>query len=300
MSIRYVQSNYGKLDCENILRFILDLSIVELENVKPYEQGKIYTKGEFIYLKENGLHKIYRCKVDISSDTFISDEWEYIMDTYDEEIKNVCNFIIREEVYVVTDKEDINIVVPNYKPGNSMITIYNGKEIYNQGIDFDIVENGKINFNPSVEIENGDRLIIEIKETKGKPDRLILLNDNGFNYEIGVIGEDVYVIETDLRHSKPEVFIKDISTGENYRLFMLDEDIYYELTEIHTIQTEIKVIDTDENEYKLEMIDGTLFFSIKDSSSGDIEEPNEPEEPPEEDDNIAIVDEAIVDESKIQ
>lgn len=263
MSIRYIQSNYGKLDCENILRFLLDLSVVELEDVKPYEQGKVYVKGEFVHLKENGLHKIYRCKVDTSSSTFVPDEWEHVMDTYDEEIKNVTNFVIKEEVIIV-DKDNIdNIIVPDYIPGNSTVIIYKDKEIYIQGNDFIIDENGKVTFLPPIEIEIGDRIIIEIKETKGLPDRLIILSSNGFNYEIGVIGEDMFVIETDLKHSKPEVFVKDISTGENYRVFMLDDELYYELTEIYTVQTEIKVLDADDNEYKLEMIDGELMFSIK-------------------------------------
>ena len=56
---------------------------------------------------------------------------------------------------------------------------------------------------------------------------------------------------------------EDIVTEENYRLFMLDDDLYYELTEIYTMQTEIKVLDGDDNEYKLEMVDGELMFSKK-------------------------------------
>ena len=263
MSIRYIQTNYGKLDCDNVLRFLLDLAVVELENVKPYEEGKVYVKGEFIYLKENGLHKIFRCKVDISSDYFNPDEWEHAMDTYDAEIKNVCNFEIKEEVIIV-DKNNIdNIIIPGYVPGSSTVIIYKGNEIYIEGKDFIVDENGKVTFIPPAFIEEGDRLIIEIKESKGLPDRLILLSSNGLNYEIGVIGEDMFVIETDLMHSKPEIFIRDIVTEENYRLFMLDDELYYELTEIYTMQTEIKVLDGDDNEYKLEMVDGELMFSKK-------------------------------------
>lgn len=262
MSIRYIQTNYGKLDCYNILRFLLDLSVVNLEDVLPYEEGKSYVKGDFVYLKENGIHKIYRCKVDKSSVPFNPDEWEHAMDTYDGEIKNVCNFEIKEEIIIV-DKDNIdNLIIPGYKPGSS-VTIYNGNEIYIEGKDFIVDENGKIIFFPHVKIEIGDRLIIEIKESKGLPDRLILLSSNMLNYEIGVIGEDMFVIETDLKHSKPEVFIKDSVTGENYRLFMLDDDLYYELTSIYTVQTEIKVLDEEDNEYVIEMVDGELMFSIK-------------------------------------
>lgn len=262
MSIRYIQTNYGKLDCYNVLRFLLDLTVYDLEDVKPYEEGHTYKKGDFIYLKENGIHKIYRCKVDVSSNTFIPDEWEHAMDTYDKEIKDVCNFEIREEVIIV-DKDNIdNIIIPNYKPGSTVI-IYNGKEVYIQGKDFIVDENGKITFIPPDLIQEGDRLIIEIKETTGLPDRLVLLSSNSLNYEVGIIGEDMYIIQTDLKHSKPEVFIKDIVTGENYRIYMIDEDVYYEITSIYASQTEIKVLDEDENEYIIEMIDGELMFSIK-------------------------------------
>ena len=263
MGIRYIQTNYGKLDCYNVLRFLLDLSVVELEDVKPYEEGKVYVKGEFIYLKENGIHKIFRCKVDVSSGTFIPEEWEHAMDTYDTEIKNVCNFEIKEDVIEVTKDNIDNIIIPGYKPGSSTVIIYKGNEIYIEGKDFIVDENGKVTFIPPAFIEEGDRLIIEIKETKGLPDRLILLSSNGFNYEIGVLGEDMFIIESDLLHSKPEVFIKDSATEENYRIFMLDEDMYYEITDIYTVQTEIKVLDEEDNEYRLEMINGELMFSRK-------------------------------------
>ena len=260
MSIRFIQTNYGKLDCDNVLRFLLDLSVVELEDVKPYEQGKPYVKGEFIYLKEDGIHKIFRCKVNMSSDVFVPDEWEHIMDTYDAEIKNVSNFYIKEYTFII-DNDDM--IIPEYNPGSSSVIIYKGHEIFIYGKDFTIDETGKIIFADHIQLEPNDRIIVEVRETKGLPDRLILLSSNGLNYEIGIIGEDMFVIETDLIHSKPEIFIKDIVTEENYRLFMLDDELYYELTELYTMQTEIKVLDGDDNEYKLEMVDGELMFSKK-------------------------------------
>lgn len=263
MSIRFIQSNYTKLDIDNIIKFILDLAVVQLEDVKPYEEGVIYVKGNFIYLKEKGLHKIYRCKVDTSSETFVTDEWENIMDTYDSEIKNVPNLNIREEIVIINKDNVNNIIIPGYKPGSSSVVIYKDKDIYLPGEDFNIDENGKITFKPTVNIGDGDRLIIEIKETVGLPDRLIILSDNGNNYEVGVVSDDLYIIQTDLKYSKPEVFIKDSVTEENYRIFMIDDELYFELTEIYTIQTEIKVLDDEDNEYKLEMVNGELMFSVK-------------------------------------
>lgn len=263
MSIRFIQTNYGKLDSYNVLRFLLDLSVIDLDNVKPYEQGVIYKKGDYVHLKENGIHKIYRCKVDMSSDTFVPDEWEHIMDIYDEEVKNAGNIYIREEV-VYVDKDNIdNITISDYKPGTSIVTIYIDKNIYLNGRDFVIDENGKITFIPSSIVQIGDKVIIEIKESIGLPDRLIILSSNGNNYEIGVVGEDVFILLSEFKYSKPEIFVRDIATDEVYKVYMIDEDVYYELTDIYTSQTEIKILDADRNPYMLEMVNGELIFSPK-------------------------------------
>lgn len=262
MSIRFIQSNYDKLDFSNILKFILDLTVVNLDDVVPYDENERYKKGDCVHLKENNIHKIYRCIVDTSSDTFIPDEWEHIMDIYDEEIKSVGNIYIREEIFLVDDRNKDNLVIPDYNPG-SIVTIYKDKEIFLNGRDFTIDENGKITFIPSDLIHIGDRIIVEIKESKGLPDRLIILSSNGNNYEIGVVDGDVFILASELKYSKPEIFVRDSNTGEVYRVYMIDEDVYYELTDIYTSQTEIKILDVDQNAYILEMVDGELFFSPK-------------------------------------
>lgn len=267
MSIRYIQTNYNKIDCFNLVKFLLDLAVIDLENVKLYEQGKTYIKGDLVYLKENNIHRIYRCVVDVSSNTFIPNEWEHIFDIYDEKVNTGNNIYIREEDFFVNEDNigDIldNIIVPNYKPGSTHVTIYIDKDIFVTGKDFVIDENGKVTFTPPINVEIGDKIIVEIRDIIGLPDKLIILSSNGNNYEIGVIGEDMFIIESDLKHSKPEIFVRDISTGENYRIFMLDEDVYFELTDIYTVQTEIKVLDADDNKYIIEMINGDLVFSPK-------------------------------------
>ena len=264
MSIRYIQTNYGKLDCDNILRFLLDLTIVELEDVQNYEEGKKYLKKEFVYLKENGIHKVFRCKVDVSSDVFVPDEWEHAMDTYDAKIKTVCNFEIKDNSITVDEENKNNIVVPDYKPGSTTVIIYVGKDVYIEGKDFYINEDNKITFYPDTPpLKPGDKVVIETTESTGQPDRLILLSDNGNNYEVCILGDDLVVIETDLTYSKPEILIGDIFTGDNYKVYMIDDDIYFEETDMYTSQMEIKVLDEEENEYKLEMIGGDFYFSKK-------------------------------------
>lgn len=267
MSIRYIQTNYDKLDNCNILKFLLDLTVIDLDVVKIYEHGVIYKKGDFVYLKENNIHKIYRCKVDVSSNIFIPDEWEHIMDTYDKELTGVGNLNIKEEVIIV-DKNNIdnvldNLVIPGYKPGSTIITIFIGKEIFIQGKDFIIDANGKVTFTPPIKVEIGDKIIIEIKDFISTTDKFVLLSSNGRNYEIGIIDEDVFIINTETNHSKPDVFIRDKYTDISYRIYMIDEDLYFDVVDNFITQTEITVFDENKNETIIEILDGNLVFSSK-------------------------------------
>lgn len=290
MSIRYIQNNYDKLDVDNLIKFILDLTVLNLNDATPYNANKLYTKGSLVYLKEDKVHKIFRCKIDMQNkiDAFVLGTsklgigklipktnvstdfdviWEHILDIYDKKIETAGNIFIREEIIKVNENNLDNIfnqvVVPNYKPGSSIVTIYIDKNIFINGRDFVIAENGKVTFTPNINVEIGDKIIIEIKDIIGQPNRLIILSSNNENYEIGVVGEDLYIIESELKYSKPEIFIRDTVTGENYRLTMIDEDVCFELTDISTVQTEIKVLDTDDNKFIIEMINGELLISSK-------------------------------------
>lgn len=290
MSIRYIQNNYDKLDIDNLIKFLLDLTVVNLNNVAPYNENKLYTKGSLVYLKEDNIHKVFRCKIDMQNrmDAFIlgtsmlgigklipktdistdfNDIWEHILDIYDKKVETAGNMIIREEIIKVNENNLENIfdqiIIPKYNQGNSIITIYIDKNIFINGRDFVVDENGKVTFTPIINVEIGDKIIIEIKDIIGQPNRLILLSSNNENYEIGIIGEDLYVIESDFKYSKPEIFVRDTVTDENYRIFMIDEDVYFELTDVNTVQTEIKVLDTDDNKFIIEMVDGELLLSPK-------------------------------------
>lgn len=260
MSIRYIQTSYGKLDCDNILRFLLDLVVPDLVDVQVYEEGKVYVKGEFIYLKENNIHKIYRCKADATTGTFNPEDWEHAMDTYDAEVKTVCNLVFKDNSIIIDEENKDNIVIPDYKPGSSTI-IFIGKDVFVEGKDFIVDETGKVIFKPHVEVKPGDKVVIESTESTGQPDKLVLLSDNGGSYEVGIIGEDIFAIQVDVTYAKNEVTIGDIFTGDNYKIYMIDEEIYYEEIDSFAQQTEIRIVDEEDNAYKLEMIDGELYFS---------------------------------------
>lgn len=267
MSIRYIQTNYNKLGCYNIIKFLLDLSVVNLDIVKPYEQERTYVKGDFVYLKENNIHKIYRCKVDVSFGELIPGEWEHIMDKYDEEVKIGTNLLFREYDFIVDNNNFDTIIndliIPDYKLGKSNVTIFIGKDIFVHGIDFSVDENGKIIFNYPIEIEVGHKIIVEVKDIIGQIERLVILSTDGNNYEIGAIDDNMIVLKTDDRYSVPELFIRDEITDISYKLFMISDRLYFEQTDIYVKKTELNILDNKSKQYNLKIINGDLVFSPK-------------------------------------
>lgn len=261
MNIRSIQTNLKKLQNDNLLKFLYDIVVNQLQDVDPYKEGNSYVKDDVVYLQENNIHKIYQCIVDKSSNSFVSDEWEHILDTYDREIKTVNNLKIREEVHIITEETKSQITSKlDFKSENSTFIVYNGKKRYAVNHDFTVNEK-TITFNKPFNV--GDRLILEVRESIGLPDRLVLLSTNGIKYEVGVIGEDVYIFESSHRTSKNEVYIKDSMNGTNYKIHMIDDDLYYEVTDINVSKTEVKIMDEEGNEFKIEMVNDELMVSAK-------------------------------------
>lgn len=260
MNIRKIEANLAKLNENNLLKFLYDLIIQDISNIDLLEMGKTYYEGDRIYILENGIHKIYECVLP-ETNVFSTKTWEHILDVYKKEEFRVSNFQLKEEVHIITE-ETVNGIVSNleFKGENSTFIIYKGKHRYAVNYDF-TVDDHTITFNKPFNV--GDRLILEVRESMGLPDRLVLLSTNGLKYEVGVIGEDVFIIESDHRTSKNEVYLKDIVNGKNYKLHMIDDDLYYELTDINVSKTEVKIMDVDGNEYKLEMVDDEVVFSFK-------------------------------------
>ena len=261
MNIRSLETNLDKLQNDNLLKFLYDLIITNLYDVECYEIEKKYNKGDLIYLEKDNVHKIYQCIVEKSSDMFVDDDWDHILDVYPREIGTVTNLKIREEVHVITE-ETVNSIVTelDFKQENSSFAIYKGKKRYAINYDFTVDEKTITFTNP---FNVGDRLILEVRETIGLPDRLVLLSSNGIKYEVGVIDQEVFIFESIHRTSKNEVYLKDISNGNNYKVYLIDEDLYYETTDINVLKTEVKVMGVDDIEYKIEIIDDELVFSIK-------------------------------------
>lgn len=265
MNIRSIQTNINKLFDDNILKFLYDIVLHNLSNIDPYEVGVSYVKGDLVYIQVDGKHVIYQCIADIniSSENFMDfiDNWEHVLDVYEKENFRSSNLKIREEVHIITAATVDKITSKlSFKNENSSFIIYKGKKRY--AINYDFTVNDKeITFKKPFNV--GDKIILEVRESIGLPDRLVLLSTNGLKYEIGIIGEDIYIFESDHRTAKEEVYLKDISNGKNYRIHMIDDDVYYEPTTMNVSKTEVKIMDVDGNEFKLEMIDDELWFSNK-------------------------------------
>lgn len=265
MNIRYIQTNLSKLHDDNLIKFLYDILISDLNDVDQYDENTIYHLDDMIYMQDNNIHQVYQCIVEESSTSFVLEEWEHITNIYKGETDSVTNLKIREEVHVI-DENTVNGVVSNlqFKYENSSFAIYHGKKRYAVNHDFTVVDN-VIKFNKPLNV--GDRIILEVKETIGLPDRLVLLSSNNNKYEVGVVGNDVFVFKSDHRTAKDEVYVKDISNGNSYRIFMIDEDILYELTDINVVNTEVKVMDAEGNEYIVKMIDDDLYITFGEDES---------------------------------
>lgn len=260
MNIRYFQKNLLKIHEDNMIKFLTDLLVSDFQNIDMYEDDKIYKKGDRVYLQEDGKHQLYQCIVPESSNVFNVEEWENILNIYPDEIMTVNNLVIKEETHIITE-ETVNSIVTNleFDEGNTSFAIYCGMNRYIINHDF-TVDGKTINFMNAFDI--GDKVIIELRETIGKLDRLVLQSTNGNNYEICVIDNELHIVKSDTRSFKREVYIRDKSANINYKLYMIDEDLCYDVTPINVSKNEITILDENENKYILEVVNNDFLWSV--------------------------------------
>ena len=259
MSIRYLRSNLSKLPTDNIINFLYNLTMYDVQDIDEYVFGKVYKNGERIYLQENGEHQIFQCKVEESSKEFKNEEWEHILEVYNGSISKVSNLIIKDEVHMINENNTESITTNlDFIPQNSSFALYCGLQRFALGYDFTVSGN-VITFNKPFNV--GDRVILEVRELTGVVNEgIVLRSSNGHDYEVFEYNDDLYIIESD-KVSRANMYIKDIVSGKNYRIFMVDEDILYEYTDSNTTQTEI-IIPNNGSECIIRMIDGELYYEI--------------------------------------
>lgn len=260
MDIRYIQSNFKQLPLDNLVKFLYDLLLHEINDIENYKEGKRYIKGDKVYLQENNKHQIFQCIIDNSSSTFVNDEWVYIMEVFESEIDSYVNLVVKEEVHII-DNSTVNSIYTNLKfnVSNSTFALYCGKKRYVRGYDFDI--NGN-NITFTTPFKNGDKVILEVREMIGTTVTLgvILydLNKNPYNVYInnnGIIGIDPYNItnESDVKYG-------ELVTGDRtYTLLVDGGSKPYELKAYRNIETFIT--GTDDKLYKVEVIDNNLILT---------------------------------------
>ena len=259
MNIRFLQSNFLKLPEDNVIKFLTDMLVNDFQNINTYENDVIYKKGDRVYLQEDGKHQMYQCVVPESSNTFMVEEWENILSIYSDEVTTVNNLCVKEETHFITE-ETVNGIVTNldFDICNATFALYCGMKRYTVNYDFTI-DGKNINFlNP---FDVGDKVILEVKETIGKSNRLILQSSNGNKYEVCVIDNELQVVKSDSLTFKREVFVRDNSSNNNYKIFIIDEDLCFEVTEINVSKNEIRVLGENDDTYILEVVNNDFLWS---------------------------------------
>lgn len=165
MNIQYIKSNVSNVSQDNLIRFLYDIILQNINNVQNYELYKRYAKGDRVYLEENGKHQIFQCIVNSSSLTFKKEEWEYIMEVFEDTVEEVYSLKVHEEVHII-DENTRNSITTNldFNADRSSVAIFKGKNRYTSKYDF-TVKGKEILFNTPFEI--GDRLILEVREVLG-------------------------------------------------------------------------------------------------------------------------------------
>ena len=252
MNIQYIKSNISNISQDNLIRFLYDIILQNINNVQNYESNKRYTKGDRVYLEENGKHQIFQCIVNNSSLTFKKEEWEYIMEVFEDTVEEVYSLKVHEEVHII-DENTRNSITTNldFNTDRSSVAIFKGKNRYTSKYDFTV--NGKeILFNTPFEI--GDRLILEVREVLGVTNIVgIVLYDLASNpYRVSISNTGtVFINKIDVVSSN-DVKYAELVTGEHtYTLLVNSSSEPLQLGLYKDIN--MFVTGTDDVIYKLEV-----------------------------------------------
>lgn len=273
MNIRYIKSNIAKIPEDNLLRFLYDIILEDLNDIKEYKSGEVYIKGDRVYLQENGNHQIFQCSVDNSSTSFIYDEWDYILEVFERDIDKLYNLKVKEEVHIIDESNRSSIYSKlNFNSSRSTVAVYCGKHRY--ALDYDFILNGnEIVFNKPFNI--GDRLILEVRESVGVEPivvGVILYDLNGIPYKVYIGSKGIIEVKKQSEVNDNDKKYAELVTGDNtYTLLVDGGSEPYELKAYKKIETyitgtdnEIYKVDATENDIYLTKIDrGDCFSDTK-------------------------------------
>ena len=258
MNIRYLQSNYLKLSEDNLVKFLYNLILQDVNNVENYQEGIVYTKGDRVYLQENGKHQIFQCLVDESTKLFVDSEWSYVLEIYEGNIENNYNIEIKEEIHYIEEYNRESIYTNlTFNKSQSTVAIYCGKKRYAINHDFTFNNNQIIFKNP---FNIGDRLILEVRETIGTlPGTIYIilydLNHKPYKVSLSYFG-DLTIEEYD-KTSPDDIKYGELVTGDRTYTLLVDGDSKpYELKAYRKIETYIT--GTNNEIYKVESVGDEL------------------------------------------
>lgn len=171
MDINYIKSNFSKLGPDHLYRFLMDIiTRGEFDSVDNFNVNTKYVRGSKVYVNDNGVHHIYECIVDVSTDgVFIEDEWADIIDVFrgmnGEDILNKM-FITEELFNAETQVNEIEIQYDGFDPLLCKIILFHSIQGRLSETEFTI-ENNIIKLNELV-MNPGEYMIIDIYEYDNK------------------------------------------------------------------------------------------------------------------------------------
>ena len=257
LNIQYIKSNISNTSQDSLVKLLYELVLQDIDSVEDYITGVSYKKGDRVYLQENGNHKIYQCIVNVSSNTFIRNEWQYIMEIYNGVIDKVYNLKLQEEVHIIKDSTKNGITTNlNFDETKSTLAIYNGKKRYCNEYDFTI-SNKQITFKNPFNV--GDRLILEVRENHGIQATLGVIFYDLYGVPYNVIINNVGEITIQKSNSTNPTDIKytELVTGEYTYTMMIDSSMNPPILGLYR-NIETYITGSDGAIYKLEVSNETL------------------------------------------
>lgn len=249
MDIRYIKSNISKSPQDGLVKFLYDLLLQDISDVDNYEARRYY-KGERVYLEENGKHQIYKCIVDVSSNTFIRSEWEHVMEVYEGLDEKIYNIRVQEEVHVIDSLTTNSIQTKlEFFSDNPTVAMYVGKRRLVRDYDFRLNGNIISFINP---MNIGDRVILEVREVlRGVSlDLSITLYDlDGVPYRVTITNNgELHIVKSvqsdgDMRHV-------NVVSGERSYTMLIDSSVYPPRLGLYE-NVEIYLLGTDNIQYRL-------------------------------------------------
>lgn len=269
MNIQFIKSNISNTSQNGLVKLLYDLILQDIRDVNNYKDGWVYTKGDRVYLEENGKHQIYQCIANISSNNFIRSEWMHIMEAFRGVLDKVYNLKLHEEVHIINAETTKSIITNlDFDISKSVVTIYNGKKRFVYEHDFFIEEKTVIFNNP---FNIGDRLILEVRERVGIPASLgiVFYNLSGVPYKVVIAESGIISCQKVESKSPADQKYTELVTGDCTYTMMIDSSVNPPTLGLYK-NIETHITGTDGNIYKLDIVDETINMIPSPSSTSDV------------------------------